>query len=83
MKNWKRRFFVLTEISLGYYKTIEVGVYYYKYIEAEEWEGGPGRIWRGGGEGGREEKFMQNMSLIIACSDKQPGHLYSCSNYIG
>lgn len=26
MKNWKRRFFVLTEISLGYYKTIEVGI---------------------------------------------------------
>jgi hypothetical protein len=23
MKNWKRRFFVLTEVSLGYYKTIE------------------------------------------------------------
>lgn len=23
MKNWKRRFFVLTEVSLGYYKSIE------------------------------------------------------------
>ena len=24
MRNWKRRFFVLTEASLGYYKSIEV-----------------------------------------------------------
>jgi len=24
MKNWKRRFFVLTELSLGYYKTLDV-----------------------------------------------------------
>ena len=24
MKNWKRRFFVLTELSFSYYKTLEV-----------------------------------------------------------
>ena len=26
MKNWKKRFFVLSEASLGYYKTVEVSV---------------------------------------------------------
>ena len=50
---------MLTEISLGYYKTIEVGVYYYNYMEAEEWEGGPGRIWGGGRREGERKDLCR------------------------
>lgn len=33
MKNWKRRFFVLTEASLAYYKTFEVSWYTCMYFK--------------------------------------------------
>ena len=54
MKNWKRRFFVLTEISLGYYKTIEVSI----YLRMGGW---------GGVGGGR---CLQSMLFIMASIDK-------------
>ena len=37
MKNWKRRFFVLTEASLAYYKTFEVSWYTCWYHKGLSW----------------------------------------------
>lgn len=64
MKNWKRRFFVLTEISLGYYKTIE---------EAEPIKAIPvseitGVSVSSGGSGNKEATGRENLFEVVTPS---------------